>query len=365
MGQAGSACIVRFTRLKPDGNQTTVHLTNTGKVDALRDPKLPWAALALDPRSVAPALALLPRLGAATQVRRARVTRHKLHRRCAIEYDLTTQTTSEAEVYTVIGRIRSRHDGVEDFARVEALWSGAFSEWSDDGISVPEPIGAVPTLHMWLQFKVPGKGIGELVGGSAVANLPERIAEAAHKIHTNSVPTPRRHTMVDEISMLDRYLGEVTRTEPRLSRRINAVLNRCRQLAGRIDAGAPTTIHGDFYHDQVIVHDRRVYVIDFDLYSLGDPALDVGNFVAHLTELALRTTGDPLFLAESEDRIVERFLELAGPARRRAIGAYTTLALARHIYLSVARPGRRATTEAILELCEERLDLGHRPSSIE
>ena len=338
------------------GELTTVHPTDTGLSEVLRDPRLPWAALALDPRSIAPALAQLPRLRAATQVRRAQVTRHKLHRRCAIEYDLTTQTGSEAEVCTAIGRIRARHDGVEDFARVDALWSGAFSESSVDGISVPEPIGAVPALHMWLQYKVTGKGVGDLVGSRVVADLPERIAEAAHKIHTQSVATRRRHTVVDEISLLGRYLGEVTRMEPRWSSRVNAVLDRCRQLAGRIETVPQTTIHGDFYHDQLIVEDGCVYVIDFDLYSLGDPALDVGNFVAHLTELALRTTGDPLFLAEYEDRLVERFLQLAGPARRRSVGAHTTLSLARHIYLSVARPGRRATTEAVLELCEERLD---------
>jgi hypothetical protein len=312
--------------------------------------------VALEPWNIAPLLAQLPRLGASTRVRRARVTRHKLHRRCAIEYELTT-TEDRTEVCTVIGRIRARHDGAEDFARADALWSGTFGDTSGDGISVPEPVGAVPALHMWLQRKVRGRGAGDLVMGRAVPDLSERIAEAAHKIHTNAVPTRRRHTVVDEMSALCRYLGEVSKLQPRWANRINGVLDGCAHLAGGIECGSPTAIHGDFYHDQVIVSDQRIYVVDFDLYAVGDPALDVGNFVAHLTELALRTSGDPLRFVECENRLVERFLQLSGAARRDGVRAYTLLALARHVYLSLTRPGRSATAEAVLDLCEERLDL--------
>jgi thiamine kinase-like enzyme len=213
---------------------------------------------------------------------------------------------------------------------------------------------------MWLQYKVAGRSVGDVLRGNAVTDLPERIAEAAHKIHTTGVPTFRRHTIVDELSLLDRYLGEVIRIEPQWSSRVHRVLASCRELASTIEPVSHATVHGDFYHDQLIVHDGRLYVIDFDLYSRGDPALDIGNFVAHLTELAQRTTGNPLLLAKYEERLVERFLELAGAAKRRAIGVYTTLSLARHIYLSVARPGRIASAEAVLELCEDRLDLATR-----
>ena len=329
---------------------------------ACADPKLPCVAAALDPLIVEPELALLPRLRAGSvHVRRARVTRHKLHRRCAIEYDLVIhQGGAKTEAYTVIGRIRARHDGTEDFARMEALWSGAFGEHSHDGISVPEPIGAVPSLHMWLQRKVPGHPAGDFLNGRAVAALPERIAEAAHKIHTRSVPTLRQHTLIDELALLETYLAEVTRRDPRWSSRIAHVLEGCRRLAAGIGAVAPATIHGDFYHDQVLVHDGRVSVVDFDLYAWGDPALDIGNFVAHLTELGLRTAGDPRLLAAYEARIVDRFLQLGGRARHHAIAAYTTLTLARHIYLSFARPGRSATAQAVLELCEDRLGLASR-----
>ena len=329
------------------------------------DPQLPWVAAALDPLEVERELTRLPRLarGGSVRLQRARVTRHKMHRRSVIEYDLIVESSGASpEACTAIGKIRARHDGREDFARMDALWSGGFSEDSRDGISVPEPIGAVPAFHMWLQRKVPGRPAGELMGNAAA--LAERIAEAAHKIHTTSVPTPRQHTIHDELALLETYLADAAGHEPPWSDRIARVLEGCRHVAVGIDAVAPATIHRDFYQDQVIVHGDRLFVIDFDLYCWGDPALDIGNFVAHLTELGLRTAGDPRLLAHQEERILERFVQLSGPRMRRAVAAYATLTLARHVYLSFARPGRRATAEAVLCLCEDRLGLAN-PSARE
>jgi aminoglycoside phosphotransferase (APT) family kinase protein len=120
-------------------------------------------------------------------------------------------------------------------------------------------------------------------------------------------------------------------------------------------------IHRDFYSDQVIVDGPRLYLIDFDLYCLGDPALDIGNFLGHITEQSLRTLGDAGALAEVERALEERFIELSGEAVRPAVRGYAVLTLARHIYLSTRFPERRPWTERLLELCEERLGVAARP----
>jgi hypothetical protein len=340
-----------------------VHAVIHDPFGAGADPELPWVAAALDPPEVERQLTRLPRLARGRSVRLlgAHVTRHKMHRRSVIEYDLVVESAgTPPETRTVIGKIRARHDGKEDFARMDALWSGGFSEDSQDGISVPEPIGFVPAFHMWLQHKVPGRSAGELL--DSVGALPERIAEAAYKIHTTGVPTPRQHTVHNELALLETYLADAAEHEPRWSDRIARVLECCRHLAAGIDVVAPATIHRDFHPDQVIVHADRVFVIDFDLYCWGDPALDIGNFLGHLTELSLRAAGHARLFIQCEERILERFVRLAGRNARRAVAAYSTLTLARHIYLSFARPGRRATAGAVLDLCEERLGLASRSS---
>jgi len=93
------------------------------------------------------------------------------------------------------------------------------------------------------------------------------------------------------------------------------------------------------------------------LHCLGDPGLDVGNFIGHMTEQALREQGDARRLAPVEQALENRFIELAGEGVRPAVQAYTTLTLARHIFLSTRFPERKHLTAALLDLCEARLGL--------
>jgi hypothetical protein len=105
----------------------------------------------------------------------------------------------------------------------------------------------------------------------------------------------------------------------------------------------------------VLVRRQRIILIDFDLYCLGDPGLDVGNFIGHMQEQSLRELGDVRALEQPAQALVERFIELSGEGHRAAVEAYTTLTLARHIYLSMNFEERRPVTERLLEECERKL----------
>ena len=138
------------------------------------------------------------------------------------------------------------------------------------------------------------------------------------------------------------------------------------RLGAQLPAPRACGIHRDFYPAQVIigrggpsgVHAAplgRLWLLDFDLFCLGDPGLDVGNFIGHVTEQALCEHGDPDALRAVETALEERFVELSGEAVRPAVRTYTTLTLARHVYLSTQFPERQHTTEALLALCEQRV----------
>ena len=91
------------------------------------------------------------------------------------------------------------------------------------------------------------------------------------------------------------------------------------------------------------------------MYCKGDPVLDVGNFLGHITEQSIRTFGDHKTLADRVQAMEDRFVELVDRDARVAVQAYATLTLVRHVYLSTLFDDRRHTTEKIIDLCEERL----------
>src|SRR5262249_47325610 len=150
-------------------------------------------------------------------------------------------------------------------------------------------------------------------------------------------------------------LACVAAMQPEWAIRLQRLRKACDRLGTLTPEPSPRGIHRDFYPDQVLVDGSHLYLVDFDLYCAGDPGLDIGNFVGHLIEQALRTLGDPGALADRQEALVEQFLQLEGAHARAAVRAYATLTLVRHIYLSTQFPQRHPFTGALLDLCEQRL----------
>ena len=313
------------------------------------DPKMPFLTEALDPAEAT--RSLCEPLGPGWYVTAARVVRHKPGRRCLIEYDLADGSAK----FTLIGKARAKGLDTSICALQLELAAGGFDAGSPHGISVPAACGIVPRWNMWLQRKAPGVPATTLLAGSGGPAVARRLAEAVHQLHEAGVPARRAHTVADEMAILQKRLPLAAASEPAWEVRIARLLAACARLAGTIREPRTRGIHRDFYPDQALVDGDRLWLLDFDLYCAGDPALDIGNCLAHLTEQALRATGDPRALAGCEEALEERWLELAGEEHRASVRAWTALSLARHIHISTQFAERRAFTGRLIALCEERL----------
>jgi len=186
-------------------------------------------------------------------------------------------------------------------------------------------------------------------------HLAARIAEAIHKLNCCGVASPRNHTLVEEMGILQNRLSQVARTKPELSKRISKLLDACEELAETIRERKVRGIHRDFYPDQLVVDSARIYIVDLDLYSEGEPALDAGNFLGHLTEQWIRQPQHTFPLQNCERSFEKRFLELDVDSNESDVEFFKTLTLVRHVSLSTQYPERRAFTEKLLELCEDRV----------
>lgn len=334
---------------------------------ATTDPALPTVPLALNPAAVAEEFKRgLPRLAGEqgrVEVKSIHVIRHKPGKRCVVEYDIRVERPGQKRLKTkLIGKIRARRYGTEGYRLQDAFWQAGLQRPCPDHIAVPEPIGVIPAFRMWLQRRVNGVTATQLIGGPEGPVIAARIADAIHKVHRAGVPAEKSHSMADELRILHECLPRVTALRPELAPRIDRLLAGCARLGAGLPAPMACGIHRDFYPAQVVIDAERLWLLDFDLYCLGDPGLDLGNFIGHITEESLRTQGDPTAWSASERAMEQRFVELAGESVRPAIHAYTTLTLARHVYLSTQFPERHSCTDRLLELCEQRLSAaGHLP----
>ena len=342
--------------------------------NAITDSEMPTLVVALDPAKAKPEFKRrLPRLSGENgqlRLKAIRVIRHKPGRRCVVEYDVKVQGPDVvSKTITIIGKARARRFGKEGYRVLEHFWNAGFDGSSADGISVPEPIGVITKFQMWFQRKVAGQTATQLLGQPGGVELARRIAVALHKLHQTRIPTERTHSMTDELRILHECLARVATLKPEWRIRLERILSACDQLGASVPTSQPCGIHRDFYPAQVVIESGhhsnssrnhsppRIYLIDFDLYCLGDPALDVGNFTGHMIEQTLRELGDAHGWSKQEEALVETFVELSSETSRFAIEAYTTLTLVRHIYLSTQFPKRQDFTPVLINLCEERLGL--------
>ncbi|OKH50023.1 phosphotransferase family protein [Phormidium tenue] len=336
------------------------------------DSKIPFLEKALDPGQAQ--VQLQNAIPSLVQVTAATLVRHKLGRRALVEYHAETVTGP----LTVLGKLRAKGTDVASYQVQQALWRNGWAADSGDRFSIPEPLGLVPDWHMTLQRKVPGIPATQLLPTEQGIALAQRIATLAHKLHHTPVTTAKTHTLADELAILRDRLPQVAERHPPWATRIEHVLAACDRLVTQFSpplSHPPTLppphtgIHRDFYADQILIDaddpgGQRLWLVDLDLYCLGSPAVDIGNFIAHITEQSLRELGDATALRDREVALRETYLSansdpstgksaLATTARE--IDLYTVLTLVRHIHISTRIPNRRPHTEALLSLSETRL----------
>lgn len=320
----------------------------------VNDSKMPFLAAAIDPVQVEECFSRCLLIAQNTRLQKVEVIRHKPGRRCLIEYELINDFGQKIRL---IGKVRAKGTDFHSYELQRSLWEIGFGDDSVDGISVPEPVGIIPEWQMWLQRKVEGVTATQLLTPNDGVVLGRKIAEAAHKLHTSNISPRRSHTMDDELRILHERIPLVIQKYPQWQERLEKVLAECDYLGNNTPEPKMCGIHRDFYPDQLIINNERLYLIDLDLYCQGNPALDIGNFIAHIQEYSLRVFGDSGKLRDLEKSLIERFIQLTSDELRVAIEVYTILTLVRHISISTLFLERSFFTESLLNLCEQHFNI--------
>lgn len=315
--------------------------------NAAADPLLPMLAAALDPVRAGDALARdCPTLAHGPPIAAIHVMRHRPGRRCLMRYRFADGTPA------VIGKATAKGVHKRSLAVQTRLHAADFATAAEDGIAVPEPLGPVPSLGLWLQREVAGRPLQAMLGEPAAVRACERAAQVLAKLHRQPAGDAPPWTLVDELSVLDARLAALDATRPDLGRRVRQLRARCHAAAAGLAETSQCGIHRDFYPEQLIVDGECLHLVDLDLYSRGDPALDAGNFIAHLIEAAIRATGQAGGYAPLVGAFADRFHAESPTVPATAVQTYTLLGLARLAQISTTIPDRRSATESILASCE-------------
>jgi hypothetical protein len=323
---------------------------------AAGDEAMPQLVLALDPEHVREEVLPVARPDAPrpdVELQAIRVLRHKPGRRCLLAYDLFDPRAETC--LRIVAKLRARGADVRTHALNQQLWDAGFRGGAARAFAVPEPLGVVPRLGMVLQAWCEGESAERALDGADGLQVARHTAEALHSLHATGIPTHRSHDIGAELAILRERLARAAQSRPAWTARIESVREACEALARCVPPPTSCGLHRDFYPEQILVDRETLTLLDLDLYAAGDPALDVGNFSAHLTERSLRLHGKSAAGADRVAAFERRYRQLAPDVPPESIEIYGVLALARHIQISTTFPQREHATPLILDEVEERL----------
>lgn len=151
--------------------------------------------------------------------------------------------------------------------------------------AIPRLLAADDATCMLLLEWVPGQPLAALLQVNPTDTAA--IYAAGTVLATLHQSAPSDLPLHDPLGALEAAVAAIAAIAP-------AEAPRAAELAEAIgsalrSAEAPRRrIHGDFYADQILVREGSLAVIDWDNLALGDPAADLGSWIAH----RYRVTGD-------------------------------------------------------------------------
>lgn len=299
------------------------------------DEKLRGLKPALDPVVMQPVLAHHLSLNPShVTACTAELLSHRLGKRCVIRYRLQTRDpiTGQPRLSLVIGKVYKFREARERpvFTAMRALWEQGFGDGAPDGIRIARPLAAVSDWQLLLMEDAPGTSLACL-DESERSSAIEAAGRTLAKLHRCRLPVQGRHTVEDELRLLKRWVAVVSQISPEMQLPLEEAFAEAEDALTRCQNFEPALVHRDFYEKQVLVNGHQTVLIDFDTLCRSDPAIDLGNFLAHLKWAGLRHLGDA-------EHLEQAFLRGYGPIPAKKdffarIEAYTETALLRLVCL--------------------------------
>ena len=231
------------------------------------------------------------------------VARYRPHMRCTLRYHLTSTDGDRRMVLYV--KVYADH---EPAGRIAHSQADVRAQAEARGIYIPRPAAVFEDLNVVVMKEVAGHSMTQLLeGGPAQAREVTRIAAATMATyHGLTHGDPKARTLSGEIARWRNNVPELDMIAPAFADSVHGLLDTIERTTDHSDHVALCLIHGDAKPTHLMMHGDQVGIIDFDRACLGDPALDVGAFVAHFRKFDMRKKNGErgpltsLFLSEYE-----------------------------------------------------------------
>jgi aminoglycoside phosphotransferase (APT) family kinase protein len=249
----------------------------------------------------------------------------------------------------LIGKFYSDDRGWPIYQKMEALQGSLSRHRSLTGLSIPKLVVYDKEAHLIVQQYLSGISYYEVLDKDDFPKYFRSAGEALAILHSQDLPFEEKKSVQDHLEeLIHPHPMDFCEALPQYRQIVKELVREMVWVEGSFPGMTETTpIHRDFHLRQLFYGENKVWLIDWDLFTKGDPVLDVGNFLVYLeTHLQNRC-------AESKEAFLEGYFSIAPPERRERIFLYKAVT-----YLRLACKSFRLKKERWEERVEKMISLG-------
>ena len=293
--------------------------------------------------------------------------KHKPGKRSTILYRLAGRNSSTtARDLALIGKVYvERGDAANVYQRITALREG-LSDCTGCAY-IPAPLMLLRDLGMVLQEYFEGRHIDRVYwdekAPAAIANAAKWLA-GLHR--SPPLPGLAAKSMEHELRKVDGWIGQIINAMPAADTpRLPRARKILHELASTMPRRRLAMIHRDCYHGNILCDGDRVAVIDFDQLSVGDPAMDIGHFLSHLSARAYKKSGNANALSNHADTFLGAYLDENSIALGTRLEFYKAYSLFKLAFQATdrRRTGWTRTAGLLADLACDEAERGYRNAS--
>jgi len=159
--------------------------------------------------------------------------------------------------------------------------------------------------HAALAVDDPGQdgwsSLGHLLAQAFALGLPVDLAPwfAARSAGTSGL----EKTLADARPKIYWRASQIAPLEPDLAAQVGSILDTIAERADDFEQAPTTFVHGSPSPKQFLVDGQRVSLVDFDGARIGDPAADLGAFMATMAKYELKAARPEVLLGLDEPEV--------------------------------------------------------------
>jgi len=325
--------------------------------------RMPWLGKLLDPAGMSDCFGEIAGgkygEGKSFVLDRPEVAGYRFGRRCTVRYRLLIRDASGNEVIAipVIGKSHRDGRGRAVFNHLEQLWNWQFESAGTRPPIISRPLGYGPDFRIYFQEAPEGLDLYRIEGYRERGTTIAMAGRLLSSLHTSGIRIEGSYVPEDELSLIRKWSRYLRPLRPELEGMIGSILRSIQRSATvkGIDRFEPSIAHRDFHDKQVIAVKDKIYFIDFDTATMADPAIDVGNFLAHLVLRGFQRKRRKEAVKEESELFLSSYRSGNPGVGGERIDFYFATSLFRLACLYAFRPAWENLAAPLLEACRESL----------